>query len=114
MNRRQKVGRTGETMAVRFLKKKGYKIVAQNYTTPLGEIDIIATDRKRIAFVEVKTRRSNRYGNPKYAITPKKMRKIPYGRIIIVTLHCRYNNLYISIKKRVITGYIYVVMRHHL
>jgi putative endonuclease len=76
MNRRQQVGQTGETVAVRFLKKKGYKIVAQNYTTPVGEIDIIAKDRKRIVFVEVKTRRSAAYGNPKYAITPKKQRKI--------------------------------------
>ena len=42
----------------------------------MGEIDIIAKDGKTIVFVEVKSRRSIRYGSPKWAITPKKQRKI--------------------------------------
>lgn len=74
MNRRQTVGQRGEAEAVRFLKKNGYKILEQNYRTPLGEIDIIAKDRHTIVFVEVKTRRSTVYGGPKTAVTPKKRR----------------------------------------
>jgi putative endonuclease len=42
----------------------------------LGEIDIIAKEKKTLVFVEVKIRRSIRYGNPKWAVTPKKQRKI--------------------------------------
>ena len=42
----------------------------------MGEIDIIAKDKKTIVFVEVKSRRSVRYGSPKFAVTPKKQRKI--------------------------------------
>jgi putative endonuclease len=75
-NQQQKFGEKGESLAARFLKKNGYKILEQNYRTKLGEIDIIATERKTIVFVEVKTRKSTRYGSPKWAVTPLKQRKI--------------------------------------
>jgi putative endonuclease len=73
---RQKIGQTGESLAAWYLKKNGYKIIEQNYRTPLGEIDIIAQEKKIIVFVEVKSRRSLRFGNPKWAVTPQKQRKI--------------------------------------
>jgi putative endonuclease len=72
----QKFGRNGENLAAWYLKKNGYKIVEQNYRNRMGEIDIIAREKKTIVFVEVKSRRSIRYGNPKWAVTPKKQRKI--------------------------------------
>jgi putative endonuclease len=58
------------------LKKHGYKILEQNYRSKLGEIDIIAKDKKTLVFVEVKGRRSDRYGSPKWAITPQKKRQV--------------------------------------
>jgi len=76
LNQQQKFGEKGESMAARYLKKKGYKILEKNYRIPLGEIDIIAKDGKTIVFVEVKSRRSAQFGSPKWAITPKKQRKI--------------------------------------
>ena len=76
LNRQQKFGEKGEEIAVRHLKKEGYKIVATNYRTKLGEIDIIAQDKDTIVFAEVKTRRSLRFGNPKQAVTIQKQRKI--------------------------------------
>ena len=72
----QQFGKESESTAVRHLKKKGYKIIEQNYRTKLGEIDIIAKENNTIVFVEVKSRKSVSFGNPKYAVTPKKMRKI--------------------------------------
>ncbi|RPH52940.1 MAG: YraN family protein [Desulfobacteraceae bacterium] len=72
----QQFGKESESTAARYLKKKGYKIIEQNYRTKLGEIDIIAKEKNTIVFVEVKSRKSASYGNPKYAVTPKKMRKI--------------------------------------
>jgi len=75
-NQRQKFGRKAESLAAWYLKKNGYKVVEQNYRTPLGEIDIIAKEKKTIVFVEVKARRSLRYGSPKWAVTPRKQRKI--------------------------------------
>ncbi len=75
-DKRQKFGKESESIAVRYLKKNGYKILEQNYRNKLGEIDIIAKDKKTLAFVEVKARRSSGYGSPKWAVTPKKQRKI--------------------------------------
>jgi putative endonuclease len=74
--KQQKFGDSGENLAVWYLKQNGYKIIEQNYRNRLGEIDIIAREKKSIVFVEVKSRKSIRYGSPKWAVTPKKQRKI--------------------------------------
>ena len=75
-NRQQKLGETGEALAARKLIKAGYKIIETNYRTRLGEIDIIAKEDDTIVFVEVKSRRSVHFGNPKQAVTLQKQRKI--------------------------------------
>lgn len=75
-DRKQRFGRRGEDLAVRYLKKKGYKIIERNYRTRNGEVDIIAKYKGRVVFIEVKTRRSPRYGHPKFAVTAGKQRKI--------------------------------------
>jgi putative endonuclease len=76
LNKRQKFGEKGEAIAVRHLKKNGYKIIETNYRNKLGEIDIIAQDKETIVFAEVKTRRSLQFGNPKQAVTIQKQKKI--------------------------------------
>lgn len=70
------IGAEGERIAVRFLKKKGYKILQRNYRSRGGEIDIICYDHGCIAFVEVKTRFSNAYGAPELAVNETKRRQI--------------------------------------
>lgn len=70
------LGQGGEALAVRHLKRKGYKILEHNFRTPRGEIDIVARHRDTLVFVEVKTRRSVSFGNPKWALTQAKRRKI--------------------------------------
>jgi len=75
-SRDQQFGEICEAIAVEHLKKHGYRIVEQNYRTKLGEIDIIAKDKGVLVFIEVKARKSYRFGNPKWAVTPKKQRKI--------------------------------------
>ncbi|UCH21642.1 MAG: YraN family protein [Deltaproteobacteria bacterium] len=76
LNRQQLFGKKSESIAAKFLKKQGYKILEQNYRNKLGEIDIIAKEKGTLVFIEVKARRSRQFGNPKWAITPKKKRKI--------------------------------------
>jgi len=76
LNRRQQFGKESESLAVRYLKKNGYKILEQNYRNKLGEIDIIAKEKGTLVFVEVKARKTHVFGNPKWAVTPKKQRKI--------------------------------------
>ena len=73
---RAHTGTRGESLAVKALKKKGYKILEKNYRSKLGEIDVIARDGGVLAFVEVKARRTDRFGDPKLAVTPQKQRKI--------------------------------------
>ena len=69
-------GKKGENAAVSFLKKSGYKILERNYLKPYGEIDIIAKKGENIAFIEVKTRKSDLYGSPAEFVTVSKQKKI--------------------------------------
>lgn len=69
-------GRTGEDVACAYLKKKKYEIIERNFTTNVGEIDIVAAYDGYVVFVEVKARRSMEYGAPAEAVTYFKQRKI--------------------------------------
>lgn len=69
-------GVEGEEIAVRTLKKSRYKILERNYRTPIGEIDIIARDRKCLVFVEVRTRSSTEFGLPQETVVAKKQKKL--------------------------------------
>lgn len=76
LNARQRYGAESESLAARLLRQRGYVILETNYRTPLGEIDIIARDRDALVFVEVKARRSAHFGDPKWAVTPRKQRTL--------------------------------------
>lgn len=69
-------GRQSESEAVRFLERRGYRIVGQNIRIGRGEIDLIAYDRDVLVFVEVKARRSDRFGGPTWAVDPRKQRRL--------------------------------------
>ncbi len=73
---KQELGVSAEYQAAEFLKAQGYKILARNYRSKLGEIDIIALEKDTICFVEVKSRTSDRFGLPQEAITYVKRKKI--------------------------------------
>ena len=70
------LGIEGEDLAVKFLKKIGYKIVAKNYKTQIGEVDIIARDGDTTVFIEVKTRTNNSFGYPFEAVHKVKRRQV--------------------------------------
>ena len=69
---RRLLGNRGERAAGRFLRKKGMRILARQYATRWGEIDLIALDRDCVVFVEVKTRSSAETNHPSEAIDAKK------------------------------------------
>ena len=69
------LGAKGEKLVANYLKKQGYKVLAQNYRTPFGEADIIAKDGEEIAFIEVKTRTTDSYGMPSEAVGKDKQRR---------------------------------------
>ena len=61
---RRQLGDHGEDLAAAALKQQGYKILERNYVTPLGEIDLVARQGQVLVVVEVKTRKSTRFGSP--------------------------------------------------
>lgn len=73
--RKKILGRKGEKLAEKFLKKSGMKILKRNYNTPFGEADLISADGDEIVFVEVKTRTGDSFGEPKEAVTAAKRRR---------------------------------------
>ena len=78
------IGQYGEKVACRFLRRKGYKIVAKNHREAHKEIDIIAKNKDYITFVEVKTRSVdddfyNAYGTPASAVNSAKRSNLITG-----------------------------------
>lgn len=74
--KRNETGRLGENIACDFLSKNGYRIIERNYRCPGGEIDIIARQEDTLVFVEVRTKKSRRFGTPEESITPTKMERL--------------------------------------
>ena len=74
--RGHRISRSGESEAVTALEGAGYRILARNYRSPFGEVDIVAEEGEVLVFVEVKTRSSLSYGLPRDAITAAKRRKL--------------------------------------
>lgn len=73
---RLSIAKIGESLAAKHLKTRGCRILAQNYRARRGEIDLIARDGEFVVFVEVKTRRSLKFGLPQAAVTWQKQRQI--------------------------------------
>ena len=76
----KRFGYKAEDLAADFLRRKGYDIVAVNYTTFFGEIDIVARHKGTTVFVEVKARRSERFGIPAEAVITENAEKLSRRR----------------------------------
>ena len=71
-------GRIGEDLAHRFLRARGCTVVARNYRTlsGSGEIDLVAWDGRKLAFIEVKTRGSREFSPPESAVDTEKRERV--------------------------------------
>ena len=69
-------GKWAEAIAAHFLEQKRLKVLARNFNTRFGEIDIVAYDSSTIVFLEVKACKSTRYGPPELRITNEKRRHL--------------------------------------
>ena len=71
-------GRIGEDLAHSFLRAHGCTVVARNYRTlsGSGEIDLVAWDGGKLAFIEVKTRGSDEFGPPESAVDAEKRERV--------------------------------------
>ncbi len=73
---KKELGKKGEEKALRFLKKRGYRIIEKNYVCKMGEMDLIGKEKDTLVFIEVKTRTSMDFGPPQLAVTSWKQRQL--------------------------------------
>lgn len=70
------LGRAAEKLAVAYLESQRLVILSRNWRCRAGELDVVATDGRRLIVVEVKARSSGSFGDPAQAVTPQKMVRI--------------------------------------
>jgi len=70
------VGQEGEAAAETHLRRKGYRIIARNLRSSMGELDLIAEDGGVLVFVEVKARRTDEFGGAVHAVDQRKQKKL--------------------------------------
>ena len=75
----KKIGAMGEKLAEDFLRKKGFRILEKNFTIRGGELDLICEFENEIVFVEVKTRRSRKFGEIVAQISPRKIESLIFA-----------------------------------
>ena len=76
---KQQLGKEGEKIATAHLIKEKYKILARNYRSGRAEIDIVAMKDDLIIIVEVKTRETDKYGNPEESVGTGKINMLAQG-----------------------------------
>lgn len=76
---KKSVGSIGEDLVSRWYRFKGYKILERNYRLRNAEVDIIVENSKFLCFVEVKTRKTDKFGFPSEAVDYRKRQKIILG-----------------------------------
>lgn len=74
--KKHRLGAWGEDVTEKYLQSKGYEILARNWRSPEGEIDLVAWDGDTFVFVEVKTRSSNVFGTPEESLTQRKRKRL--------------------------------------
>ena len=79
---RHLLGRKGEKIAARHLRRLGFKVLYRNFRAPHGgEVDLVCRDGDTLVFVEVKTRTNEAFGTPAEAVTASKQRLIARGAL---------------------------------
>lgn len=84
---RQALGLDGERVAARWLRARGWRIVAHRYRSGRRDIDLVAEREGTVAFVEVKARRGNRFGDPVQAVDWRKQRELARSAATWVERH---------------------------
>jgi putative endonuclease len=81
------LGQRGEAAAARYLRRRGFKIVARGDRQAIGELDLVAVDGRTVVFVEVKTRTSRQAGDPSEAVDLEKQRRLTRTALLFLKRH---------------------------
>lgn len=92
-------GRHSEEMARKYLEQQGYEIIETNWRSGHKEIDIIAIDKNEIIIVEVKSRKSEYFGNPEDAVDKHKIKNLVRAASSYVISH----NINLDVRFDIIT-----------
>lgn len=84
---RQSIGRLGEDLAARRLAAQGYTLRARNWRCATGELDLVLERDDALIFVEVRTRRGDRFGTPEESITPRKRARLISAALTYLSEH---------------------------
>lgn len=99
MYNNQDFGKIGEDLAVTYLVDKGYRILERNWRSGHKEIDIIALDGDTLVAIEVKTRKSNTFGEPDIAVGVMKQKMLIWA----AEAYVRHKNLDVEIRFDIIS-----------
>ncbi|WP_119344211.1 YraN family protein [Facilibium subflavum] len=88
-----KIGAQAEEKALQFLQTKGFCLIQRNFTTPLGEIDLIGRLENQLLFVEVKQRKNGQFGTALEMVTYQKQQKIRKASMIFLQKNVKYQCL---------------------
>ncbi len=86
-------GQDVEALAAKFLTDKGLSIIERNYQCRAGEIDLICLDNQQLIFVEVRYRKSAKFGNAAESVTAKKQQRILMTAQHFLINHRKLQNL---------------------
>jgi putative endonuclease len=81
-------GNRSERAAEKFLKRLGYRIVARNYVSPDGELDLVAVDGRSLVFVEVRSTETDDLERPAASVDPAKQRRLTQVALHFLQRHC--------------------------
>ena len=91
---RQEFGLAGEEVAERWLRRQGWRVLQRRYRSGHRDIDLIAEREGTVAFVEVKARRGEAFGDPVHAVNWKKQRELTRSAFIWIDRHGRPGDQY--------------------
>ena len=86
-------GKLGEKLASEYLKRKGYRILEQNYRTRYAEIDLVARKKDVLVFVEVRTKIGEQFGTPEETLNSRKLQKVKRNAFSYAS-RVKWNKLY--------------------
>jgi putative endonuclease len=92
-------GIEGEDKAANYLLREGYTILERNWKSGRKELDIVAEKDGTLVVVEVKARKSNKYGNPEEAVTPTKIR----NTVLAADAYIRFNRIDLPVRFDIIS-----------
>ncbi|MEE3444582.1 MAG: YraN family protein [Prevotella sp.] len=93
------LGKWGEDIAAEFLQHNGYNIIERDWKSGRRDIDIIATDRDEVVFVEVKTRRNRLFGDPEEAVDYRKLQSLQ----LAINHYIKYRHILCDVRFDIIT-----------